>query len=350
MRSMLALVVAVVMVVAALLIRNAIDDDGDGNGGGSARLLCATELADACAELDELVSGLDVTTESVRTTFDRLANLPNDRVNDPGFDGWLVLTPWPAMVDAARAQEQLRPLFETDASTLGRSPLVIMVRDDRAGVLATSVCGGAVSWRCLGDIAGSDWSELGGDPSWGRVRVSNGDPTTTATGLDVVAQAAGQFFGGPDYFRDNLEQLDFQTWFGRLERSAPPSSTPALDMLGRFPASVYDAAGTIEAEAGPALERAAPERSDAFRLLYPEPVATADVVLALTTSPERDADIEELADRGDTRDALAGAGWRVRGEPLGPGLDRGVQLDDATNLPTDPGVYLALQETWAEVT
>jgi hypothetical protein len=40
----------------------------------------------------------------------------------------------------------------------------------------------------------------------------------------------------------------------------------------------------------------------------------------------------------------------VANEPLGPGLDPDVQLDAISNLPVEPGVYLALQETWAEVT
>ncbi|HEX6313105.1 MAG TPA: hypothetical protein VF152_15950, partial [Acidimicrobiia bacterium] len=160
----------------------------------------------------------------------------------------------------------------------------------------------------------------------------------------------GEYFGRTDYFLADLQDLAFESWFGRLEGSARPSATPALDMLRDFPAPPYDAAGTTEAEAGPALIRASPDRSDAFRLLYPDPVASASVVLALSTSTARDTDIEDLAGGSAARDALTGTGWRVEGEPLGPGLDPDVRLDAGSNLPVEPGVYLALQETWAEVT
>ncbi|HEX6310485.1 MAG TPA: hypothetical protein VF152_02535, partial [Acidimicrobiia bacterium] len=179
MRRVGALVVAVGLVVAALIIRARIDDESRSDG--SARLLCAAELADACRRLDEAVGGLDVTVEAVRTTFDRLVALPNEEVDRPGFDGWLVLEPWPAMVDVARAQGQLRPLFDTDATQLARSPLVIMVRNVRARALEDGPCNGTVNWVCLGDVAGATWDEIGGEASWGRVRVGNADPTTSGS-------------------------------------------------------------------------------------------------------------------------------------------------------------------------
>jgi hypothetical protein len=161
-KRLAALVVAVGMVVTALVIRAGIDDDSDADG--SARLVCAPELADACLDLEDAGGGdLDVTIESVRSTFDDLLAVPNEDVADPGLDGWLVPEPWPAMVDVARAQDQLRPLFATGATPLARSPLVIIVRRDRARALAENACGGAVSWRCLGDVAGEAWTSVGGE-------------------------------------------------------------------------------------------------------------------------------------------------------------------------------------------
>ena len=80
-------------------------------------------------------------------------------------------------------------------------------------------------------------------------------------------------------------------------------------MLGtRF--ALYDAIGTLEAEATPLLAGSAIR--DQVVVLYPSPMATADVVLASSggniTRRGRD-----VAGGDATRRALAGAGWRVEG-------------------------------------
>ena len=59
-------------------------------------------------------------------------------------------------------------------------------------------------------------------------------------------------------------------------------------MLAAGP-SLYDIVGTTEAEAGPRLARSARDRRDRVTLLYPAPVATADIVLR-TDRGGRDTD------------------------------------------------------------
>ena len=339
MKTVGAIVAAVVMVVAAVVIRAEIDDRR--NTDGDAQLVCATELQEACTQLDDAVGGLDVAIEPAGATATRLIALPDSERDDPGLDGWLVPGPWPQMVDILRGESSLRPIFAASTTTVARSPLVIAVRDERARLLEEGPCAGPVGWPCLGDVAGRDWADLGGDfPS--QVKVGFTDPRTSAEGLLVLAQAAGEFFGTPDYALDNLETDEFRSWLARLS-SAGPSAAPFDEMLSAFPTAVYDAAGATEAEAGPALASAARDRRDAFTLLYPDPVATADVVLALTATEERDEDIADLAGGGRARQALAESGWRVDGQPLADGLRERLQLPDENNLPSDPGVYVALQ-------
>ncbi len=342
-----AVVVAVVMVVAAIAIRARIDDSR--NTDGDARLVCATELGATCLALDDAVGGLDVTVEPAGTTFARLTALPDADLDQPGLDGWLVPGPWPAMVDSTRARCQLRPVFESETNALARSPLAIVVRSDREQVLADGPCAGTVAWPCLGDAAGDDWNDFGGSATWGTVKIGNTDPTTSATGLLVLAQAASEFLGTTEYSRAELAGDAFLAWIGRLEDSAPPAAAPFEQMLQAFPTAVYDAAGDTEADAGPRLASAAPDRRNAFALLYPEPVATADVALALSATSERDDDIEDVAGGGRAREELARSGWRVDGQPLARGVRERPRLPANNNLPTDPGVYIALQDTWRQV-
>ena len=343
---MVALVAAIVMVVAALLIRGRIDEESDSDG--DAQLVCATELEAACLDLDESVGGLEVTIEPAGTTAARLIGLPDTDIDDPGLDGWLVPQPWPGIVDTTREREQLQPVLAPTTGVLARSPLVIAMREDREEALG-GICAGPVAWPCLGDVAGTPWSDLGA-PFPGTVKAVHTNPTVSATGLLVLAQATSEFFDGrTDFFRDDIEADEFTRWLTRLEDSAKPSAAPFDEMLGKYPAAVYDAVGTTEAEAGPALADASRDRRRAFTLLYPEPVATADVVLALAATDDRDQDVEGLATGGTALDALAGDGWRVESEPFAPGLDPDVRLPAAANLPSDPGVYVALQGAWSRI-
>jgi hypothetical protein len=340
-----ALVAAIVMVVAALVIRDRVDEES--NRDGTAQLVCATELEATCRDLDERVGGLEITIEPAGTTAARLIGLPDADIDDPGFDGWLVPQPWPGIVESTREGDQLRPVLVPDAAVLARSPLVIAMQEDREEALR-DVCAAPVAWPCLGDVAGAPWSDLGATFP-GTVRVAHTNPTVSATGLVVLAQAASEFFGGrTDYFLADIETDEFTRWLTRLENSAEPSAAPFDEMLGRYPAAVYDAVGTTEAEAGPALATASRDRRRAFTLLYPDPVATADVVLALAATGARDEDTNELAAGPASREALAGDGWRVDGEPLAAGANRDIELPAGTNLPSDPGVYVALQDAWRQ--
>jgi hypothetical protein len=84
-------------------------------------------------------------------------------------------------------------------------------------------------------------------------------------------------------------------------------------------------------------------------LLYPEPVVTADVVVAaVAASPNRDG-ADGLAGNSELAAALARTGWRVPGQPSARGVRNTPALPRGSGLPTDPGSLVALQETWRGV-
>jgi hypothetical protein len=321
--------------------------DNGGGGGGAVRLLCTTELEAACTQLAEHDGDVSVTVEPAGTTAQSLVSLPDNQ--RPDFDAWLAPSPWAQMVDVQRRGK--RPLFAKPSDAIGRSPLVVAVRADRKPVLdATPPCNNAMDWKCIGAVAGRPWTDLpGGQAAWGTVKPGYGDPTVNATSLLVLSQASSEFLDNSDYSRsdlqDNNEYLD---WLTGLERAvpklAPSAAGPFAAMLQQLPTATYDMVGTTEADAGPALAAAAPDRRQQLTLLYPEPVVTADVVL--TAVAGRGDDVDSLTD--DVAAALAATGWRVPGQSKARGVRDTPALPRQSGLP-DPGVLVALQETWRGV-
>ncbi len=110
-------------------------------------------------------------------------------------------------------------------------------------------------------------------------------------------------------------------------------------MLTRGPGQ-FSAVGALEADALDAADR------DDVRVIYPSPVATADLVAIPIGGAEGAAgDIG-----GTTRGRVLGeGGWRVDGEPLAAGVDGGLDLQADDSLPGG-GVLGALWARWNEVT
>jgi hypothetical protein len=342
--------VAVLLVVVALFVRNRIDENGGGGGGGTVRLLCTTELEAACTDLADHAD-VAVTVEPAGTTAQSLASLPDDSRSGVGFDAWLAPAPWPQIVDVQRQARNLRPMFSAPSDPIGRSPLVLVARADRKPVLeATPACNNKVDWKCIGAVAGRSWTDLpGGQPAWGTVKPAHGDPAVNAIPLLVLSQATSEFLDTADYSRADLENNDqYLDWLSGIERAIPKfpptAASPFAEMLQQLPTATYDVVGTTEAEAGPGIAAAAPDRRKELTLLYPEPVVTADVVL--TAVAGRGDDVDSLTD--DVAAALAATGWRVPGQSKARGVRDTPALPRQSGLP-DPGVLVALQETWRGV-
>jgi hypothetical protein len=343
------------LVLVALAVKGEWPFGGGGNGGGgggSVRLLCTTELEAACTQLAEHDGDVSVTVEPAGTTAQSLVALPDNQ--RPDFDAWLAPSPWAQMVDVQRRGK--RPLFAKPSGAIGRSPLVVAVRVDRKPVLdATPPCNNAIDWKCIGAVAGRPWTDLpGGEAAWGTVKPGYGDPTVNATSLLVLSQASSEFLDNSDYSRsdlqDNNEYLD---WLAGLERAVPKlaasAAGPFAGMLQQLPTATYDMVGTTEADAGPALAAAAPDRRKQLTLLYPEPVVTADVVVAAVAASRNRAGADGLAGNSELAAALARTGWRVPGQPAARGVRDTPALPRGSGLPTDPGSLVALQETWRGV-
>lgn len=328
MRRLLALVAAAAMVAGSIAVRSRLDRNREDEA-DPVRVVCAIELGQVCDTLRR--TSAQVTVEPANVTADRLGR---STAGAPEVDGWLVPAPWPQIVDGRRGRSGQPPLFPDISAPLARSPLALVLSRALVDRLSPR-CGPVVGWKCLGDAAAL------APP---QAKPGHADPSTDAFGILLVGQAAAAYFGrAGDLSNFDLDDPGFDRWFRALERAAPspPSGATRLnEMLGTNFAT-YDAVGTIEAEALPVLNAAA--TSDRVTLLYPSPMATADVVLAGAggTTARR---VRDVAGGDAVRRALAAAGWRVEGVTRTDDL----QLPATSGLPS-PGFLDAIRSRAEEV-
>lgn len=331
------------MITVAAFVRTG----GPGGGGGLGPLpprtkltvVCATELAAACRALGP------VATFTIQEAGETAAHLSDDSGLTP--DAWLTLAPWPQMVNENRQRQGLDPLSPATPTSLGRSPLVLAMWADRSEVLEAQ-CGGPVAWPCLGEHAGQPWAEVGGQTGWGPLKPGHANPSTSASGLLVLGQAVTQFLGRTSFNARDLEDDALLSWLTGLERGLPgygsAGNGPLRDML-TFGRASFDAVGTLEAQAGPLLERSA-QRAKDVQLMYPEPLVVATAVLAPLRTGVEERLAEEVGE--PILEALAETGWRVEGQPPAAGV--GAQpLPDTDNLPA-AGSLEALRVRTEEIT
>ena len=337
MRRALAFALAAGMIAGSLIVRDRLDDRSVRKR-TVVRLVCATELAAACEALEASdAPRVDASVEPAARTAERLS-----RPGAVDLDGWLVTPPWPDTVDQARERAGLAKLFAAVGAPVARSPLVLVVQRSREAVLRAS-CGGTIEWKCVGVAAPQLWDAIGGDPLWGTVKPWHPDPRDEAVGLLVVGQATAAYFGRTDVSTLDLEEGAYLDWLNGLELAVRRTDGSVATML-TAPAEV-DIVGTTEADAGPQIATAAVTQKPV--VLYPQPVATADVVLAPITGSRVSGTLRGLVE-GRGRRALATSGWRVEGEDLAAGVDASVTLPAGQGLPS-PGLLNALRTGLQEI-
>ncbi len=346
-RRLVALAVALLLIAGALAIRNRVDDDSDSSGGssgggsGPVALTCATELADACRALADANGSVIVVVEDAGKTAQRLENA--DTVDD--VDAWLVEAPWPEIVDEARGRNGLPAIFDEHPEILARSPLVLAMWNDRLAAIVQHCDGGALTWKCIGEVAGQKWSTLDGEEGWGVVKPGFADPDVDGVGALVLGQATVSFFGTTDLSTAQFDEAEFQRWIRRLASAVPQN--PTLDDMLVIGPSAVDVVGTTEAAAGPGIP--ASRQKGQITITYPAPMATADVVVASVAGAEGGERLVKIVSGDAGLDALAASGWRVPDRDVVAGVDADVSLPTESGLPS-PGAIDALRNLWKDLT
>lgn len=308
-QRVLAVLGAIGLVLAAIAARNAIDDGGDddpsgnGDGDGEIVLVCATDLAAMCDALD----GVRVVEQEAADTAAAVES--GDDALD-GVDGWVTTSAWLEVVESG-APGRLGAIEQ-----LAVSPTIVAVDPDRADAVA-ALCAGAVAWACLGEHAGSQWGDRGGQGSWGTIKT--GLPSgTSAIGLPVLAAAASGFFGGAEFASNDFDPTDFRGWLTTLtEASGTGERAPITALVTRR--GMYSAVGD--------LAMAARDRD--VVVIDDSPVDATVVVVSLPGA-------DRIPGVGTLRDAFVTAGWDpASGDTITPTLK--------------PGVMAALLTLWTEV-
>jgi hypothetical protein len=310
-RRVAAVLAAAAMVVAAFALRESRQDDGDAAPADVPTLVvCADDLADACA-----AAGLDHRAERAGDTADRLVAT---EVTD-ALDGqaWLVTSAWAALVLDERARLGRDPRFEVSGEPLATSDVALVTWADRRAQLA-SRCGlgdDDVGWRCVAEQSGE--ALAGGD----RVRAALPD-VATATGLVVAASQAAGLLGRTDFASNDFDERDFRTLAGRL--AAGQTADPLRRMRAEGPGQITTA-GVLAAQAA--------NLTSSFGTLHldlPAPAVRADVVLVVEAGGAFDGD-----QRAAIVDALRAAGWDPARDDGDDGLPAG-------------GVLAAIRTLWAD--
>lgn len=190
-------------------------------------VICPSDFIDACRRA-AVGKDINVELQAVSTTLDA-STLDS---------AWVTLAGLPE--GAAFAQTT-----ELDQTPVATSPLELVVLGDRASAL-TATCGAPVDWVCLGSTAGTDWSDVGGDASWGTVRPGLSPPDSAIGAISITA-AIGAYFDGRSI---DVADASFISWARQFARTVPPSGLSA----GTAVQTIQVRSSTLDIAAGAAAE------------------------------------------------------------------------------------------------
>jgi hypothetical protein len=328
------------------------DDGGEAGAAGDGTVLCDTGIAEVCDAL--AAAGVEVDREAAGASVDRLVRLGNDAAGEDVPAAWVTIAPWPAIVDEARERAGYGPLFDpVEGSAVASSPLVLLTWEDRGQVLAAECGSGEVDLGCLGQVAGSSWSDLGGQDTWGAFKPGFDDPTTSSIGLAALGAVTTAELGTLGFGTRSLSDGEYLDVLSRLGGSVPDfrptGGSPLAAAVIQGPSS-YDLLLTTEAAATAAVESSVqwgPRlRANHAGTVDGDGVTAVDLVVAATGG-------DVTATRSAVESAAAEAGWHTADtspDPL-PGAPR-----DTSRLPSAPpgatlpaaGALTALRTTFSD--
>lgn len=181
-------------------------------------------------------------------------------------------------------------IIDTESRALARSPLVLIAWQERGELLFRSASDPL--WEhlhaALTDQRG--WAGLGGQPTWGPVKLGHTAPGSSSSGAQTLLLMAYAYYNKSSGLTlEDVQSPDFQRWFLEIERVAQTSTgdTARLmeDML-RFGPGQYD---VITAYEHLAL-RNATRANQPLRVYYPSATTWSDFPYTLLQGSWVDAE------------------------------------------------------------
>ena len=312
---LLAFVAAVAMVVGAIAVRNGMDDEGDSpsrDGGGSGRLelVCSTELDQVCEAIGAAHDDVNVTTEPVSATLERLGG--EEAVS--GVDAWFTAGPWSEALAAARGDEPFAA-----AVSVARTPIVVAAWKPSAAACPE------LALACVAD------------------NLAVGTPADdTAAGILVDAAFAGAHIGNAAYATNDLAG-EPEGWLTALDQKTDAvrrnQVRSVADVFTRRGAS---AAAFVDLETAAGIVAASVAESSRPNVTVVRAGPVVDALVAARRGSDAGRKLVEIVKDDRTKQALRSAGWRVQGGAPIAGIDPR-PLPDDDGLPS-PGVLHAVRD------
>jgi len=134
----------------------------------------------------------------------------------------------PALAASVDYAVDARLPFVVIAPETAHTLLVWGIFESRAAVAEADST--SLDWQRVQQIADTEsWAALGGEASWGFVKLIFSSPSTTAGGLGVLFSGAGAYFGTTDLTAASLSNTDFREWMQRVLDSVPNFNTIGAD-------------------------------------------------------------------------------------------------------------------------
>lgn len=238
---------------------------------------------------------------------------------------------------------------------LALTPMVFVVWDSRAQVLAPHTT--SLSWQRLATLARAPhgWADLGGDRAWGGLKFGHTDPSRSHSGLETLTLMAYGWRGRTGALSPADATSAGFVGFVRSLESADPAGDRGTASSGEFAQTIalqgpgrYDVAMVYESQAIASIDVARGRWGESLRVFYPPINVWSDHPLCLLdgerlTRGQRAA-AEQLADH------LRSATWQQAAvryglRPADPTVP--LATDDAENpfvKYRDRGVTIALPQ------
>jgi ABC-type Fe3+ transport system substrate-binding protein len=171
-----------------------------------------------------------------------------------------------------------------DSRTILSTRLVIVASGDRASVLQTAMVQPKYrgrTWSMLYDIATKGWSAVGGQASWGKLKLIQTDPTKSNSGMTTLALMFNEYRKShPDAMPSSAGFLSFMRGIEGTVDQFPETTSKSLDAFvnggGR-----YDMAIAYEQNAVAALDKGQTD----IKVIYPDPTVEIDFPAAILSTP-----------------------------------------------------------------
>ena len=257
-----AALLAIALIIGAIVVRRHLDEqDHVSATSGSTSTPTDIAITVACvSDLSAICKAYSAKHPTVKIVVEPYTSTVKAVIGGTGPAAWVTIDPLPLLTNLAT----VTPLAE--------SPMVAVTSKSLGSPYGSTCAAGAVTWKCIGDVASS------------TIRVGHLDPRTTAVGLTAMGALTRGFLGSDaDATKVVIDDRDdFQSWLSNVEASVQgyvSSSTSAVNAILTRPSSARVAITTDAdyiAQIG--------TRGSEFPLVTPTPIVRARAVVASATS------------------------------------------------------------------